>query len=53
MEKEQSSAAFTEEEYKLISELIKNGKLKEYRYLVEMFDKEKKRTCFYDGYDAK
>ncbi len=31
----------TEEEYKLIAELIKNGKLKEYRYLVDMFDEEK------------
>ena len=41
MEKEEYLGIITEEEYKLISELIKNGKLKEYRYLVEMFDKEK------------
>lgn len=28
-------------EYNLIMELIENGKLKEYRYLIDMFDKEK------------
>ena len=41
MEKQEYLGIITEEEYKLINELIQNGKLKEYRYLVEMFDKEK------------
>ena len=41
LEKGQYLGIITEEEYKLISELVKNGKLQEYRYLVEMFDKEK------------
>ena len=41
MEKSEYLGIITEEEYKLIDELVKNGKLKEYRYLVEMFDKEK------------
>lgn len=41
MEKQEYLGLITEEEYKLIDELVKNGKLKEYRYLVEMFDKEK------------
>ena len=41
MEKEEYLGIITEEEYKLILELVKNGKLQEYRYLVEMFDKEK------------
>lgn len=41
MEKQEYLGIITEEEYKLIEELVKNGKLKEYRYLVDMFDKEK------------
>lgn len=41
MEKQEYLGIITEEEYRLINELVKNGKLKEYRYLIEMFDKEK------------
>lgn len=41
MEKTEYLGIITEEEYKLINELIQNGKLQEYRYLVEMFEKEK------------
>lgn len=41
MEKQEYLGIITEEEYKLINELIRNGKLQEYRYLVEMFEKEK------------
>ena len=46
MEKQEYLGIITEEEYKLINELIQNGKLKEYRYLVEMFDKEKSDLAF-------
>ena len=42
MEKNEYLGIITEEEYKLIYELIENGKLKEYRYLVDMFENEKK-----------
>ena len=31
-----------DEEYKLINELVQNGKLQDYRYLIDMFNKEKK-----------
>ncbi len=41
MEKQEYLGIITEEEYKLINELVQNGKLQEYRYLVEMFEKEK------------
>ena len=41
MEKNEYLGIITEEEYKLIYELIENGKLKEYRYLVDMFEMKK------------
>ena len=41
MKAEEYLNIITEEEYKLIYELVQNGKLKEYHYLVDMFDKEK------------
>lgn len=41
MDKSNYLSIIIEEEYKLINELIENGKLKEYRYLIDMFDKEK------------
>ena len=41
MDKQKYLGIITEEEYKLIDELVKNGKLQEYHYLVEMFEKEK------------
>lgn len=41
MEMPEYLGMITEEEYKLINELVKNGKLKEYRYLVDMFEEEK------------
>lgn len=41
MDKQEYLGIITEEEYKLINELVQNGKLQEYRYLVEMFEKEK------------
>ena len=47
MEKQEYLGIITEEEYKLINELIQNGKLQEYRYLVEMFDKEKNELASY------
>ena len=46
VEKQEYLSIITEEEYKLINELVKNGKLKEYRYLVDMFDKEKNELAF-------
>ncbi len=47
MEKQEYLGIITEEEYKLINKLIQNGKLQEYRYLVEMFDKEKNELASY------
>ena len=41
MERQEYLEIITEEEYKLINELVQNGKLQEYHYLVEMFDREK------------
>ena len=41
MERQEYLEIITEEEYKLINELVQNGKLQEYHYLVEMFDQEK------------
>ena len=41
MEKQEFLGIVTEEEYKLINELIQNGKLQEYRNLIEMFEDEK------------
>ena len=41
MKKEEYLGIITEEEYKLINELVQNGKLQEYHYLIEMFDKLK------------
>ena len=41
MEKKEYLNIITLEEYKLINELVQNGKLQNYHYLVEMFDKEK------------
>lgn len=41
MNKQAYLGIITEEEYKLINELVQNGKLKEYRHLTEMFEKEK------------
>lgn len=43
MEKEDYIKIIIEEEYKLINELVQNGKLKEYHYLIEMFDQEKNK----------
>lgn len=42
MEKENYAGIITAESYKIIDELIKNGKLQEYRYLIDMFDEEKR-----------
>ena len=41
MEMPEYLGIITEEGYKLINELIYNGKLKEYRYLIDMFEEEK------------
>lgn len=41
MERQEYLEIITEEEYKLINELVQNGKLQEYYYLIEMFDQEK------------
>lgn len=41
MEKEKYLGIIIEEEYKLINELVQNGKLQNYHYLVEMFNQEK------------
>ena len=41
MKREEYLGIITEEEYKLINELVQNGKLQEYHYLIEMFDKLK------------
>ena len=41
MEKKEYLNIITLEEYKLINELVQNGKLQNYHYLVEMFGKEK------------
>ena len=46
MKRQEYLKIITEEEYKLIEELVKNGKLKEYRYLVDMFDKEKNMLAY-------
>ena len=42
MEKEKFLGIINEEEYKIILELLENGKLKEYRFLIDMFDREKR-----------
>ena len=47
MEKQEYLGIIIEEEYKLINELIQNGKLKEYHYLIEMFDEEKDMLASY------
>ena len=41
MDKDLYKSIITSEEYKLINELVCNGKLKEYRYLIDMFEDEK------------
>ncbi len=41
MDKNLYKSIITREEYKLVNELVSNGKLKEYRYLIDMFEDEK------------
>ena len=41
MERQKYLEIIKDEEYKLINELVQNGKLQDYHYLVEMFDREK------------